>query len=156
MKFRTGALVLALALCACGSIRVIPGTTVVDNKVNREILEVCENYRRALEERDPEKLFTLASPNYFEDSGTPLADDDYGYEGLKQVLQTRLQALRSVRYLVEYRKISVHGGHAEVDIRYDASFQMATAMGDRWERKQSDKRITLEKDGSRWMITRGM
>ena len=72
------------------------------------------------------------------------------------VWEAGLQSLRTVRYLVEYRKISVANGHAEVDIRYDASFQIATAMGDRWEHKQSDKRITLERDGNRWLIIAGM
>ena len=32
-------------------------------------------------------LLALAHPNYYEDSGTPKGDDDYGYEGLKEVLQ---------------------------------------------------------------------
>jgi hypothetical protein len=150
------ALALAATLAACGSYRSIPGTTVEDTRLNREVLEIMEEYRRALEERNPEKLLALAHPRYVEDSGTPLPADDYGYEGLKLVLQTRLQSLRTVRYMVEYRKISVANGHAEVDIRYDASFQIVTAMGDRWEHKQSDKRITLERDNSRWLIIAGM
>jgi hypothetical protein len=141
---------------ACATVVVIPGTTVVDTRTNREILEVCERYRHALEDRDASTLLALASPSYYEDSGTPKGDDDYGYEGLKLVLQKRLSALRTVRYNIEYRKIEVEGSHAKVDIRYDASFQLATEMGDRWERKQNDKRIELESDGRRWLIVSGM
>jgi hypothetical protein len=29
-------------------------------------------------------------------------------------------------------------------------------MGDRWERKQNDKRIQMENDGNRWLIIAGM
>src|SRR5262245_35464512 len=141
---------------ACAHVNVIPGTKVVDTKQNREILEVCERYRRAMEERDAVTLLALAHPNYYEDSGTPKGDDDYGYEGLKEVLQRRISALRTVRYNIEYRRVSVEGNRAHVEIRYDASYQLATKMGNRWERKQTDKRTELEHDGKRWIIIAGM
>ena len=150
-------ILLFLALLpACAMINVIPGTKVPDTKPNREILDVCEKYRHALEDRDSATLLTLAHPNYYEDSGTPKGDDDYGYEGLKEVLAKRLAALKTVRYNIEYRKVAIEGHHASVDIRYDASFQLATEMGDRWERKQNDKRLELENDGKRWLIIAGM
>lgn len=140
----------------CATLNVIPGTKVPDSRLNREILAVCEQYRHALEERDAPSLLALAHPNYYEDSGTPKGDDDYGYEGLKEVLARRLAALRSLRYNIEYRRVEVNGKRALVDIRYDASFQLATEMGDRWEHKQNDKRIELENDGRRWLIIAGM
>jgi hypothetical protein len=150
-------LLLALSLLpACALVNVIPGTKVPDSKTNREILDVCEKYRHALEDRDPATLLTLAHPNYYEDSGTPLGGDDYGYDGLKEVLAKRIAALKTVRYNIEYRRVNVEGHHAQVDIRYDASFQLATEMGDRWERKQNDKRLELENDGRRWLIIAGM
>jgi hypothetical protein len=140
----------------CAMVNVIPGTKVPDTRPNREILDVCEKYRHALEERDAATLLTLAHPNYYEDSGTPKGDDDYGYDGLREVLARRLGALRTLRYNIEYRRIEIEGHHARVEIRYDASFQLATEMGDRWERKQNDKRIELENDGRRWLIIAGM
>jgi hypothetical protein len=143
-------------VAGCATIAVIPGTKVADTKPNREILDVCEKYRHAMEERDGATLLALAHPNYYEDSGTPKGDDDYGYEGLKDVLARRLAAVRTVRYNIEYRKVEIEGSRARVDIRYDASFQIATEMGDRWERKQNDKRIELEHDGKRWLIVAGM
>ncbi|HUS65053.1 MAG TPA: hypothetical protein VMZ28_10945, partial [Kofleriaceae bacterium] len=117
---------------------------------------VCEKYRRALEEKDAPTLLALAHPTYYEDSGTPKGDDDYGYDGLRDVLSKRLSALKTLRYNIEYRKVEIDGTHARVDIRYDASFQLATEMGDRWERKQNDKRLELENDGKRWLIVAGM
>jgi hypothetical protein len=144
------------SVAGCATVNLIPGTKVADTKGNREILEVCERYRHALEDRDAATLLALAHPNYYEDSGTPKGDDDYGYEGLKEVLSKRLSALRTLRYNIEYRRIEVSGHHAQVDIRYDASFQLVTDMGDRWERKQNDKRIELENDGKRWLIIAGM
>jgi hypothetical protein len=151
------ALVGLLALSGgCATVNTIPGTKVPDTKANREILDVCERYRHALEDRDAATLLALAHPDYYEDSGTPNANDDYGYEGLKDVLQKRMAALKTVRYNIEYRKIEISGKRANVDIRYDASFQLATEMGDRWERKLNDKRLELENDGKRWLIIAGM
>jgi hypothetical protein len=147
---------LVLALAGCATVNLIPGTKVPDNRANRELLDVLERYRHAMEDRDATTLLALAHPNYYEDSGTPLANDDYGYEGLRDVLARRLSALRTLRYNIEYRRVSITGHHAQVDIRYDASFQLATEMGDRWERKQNDKRIELENDGRRWLIIAGM
>src|SRR4051812_40787954 len=89
-------LVFAVALSSslgCATYNIIPGTKVFDTKPNREILEICEKYRRALESKDAPTLLSLAHPNYYEDSGTPKGDDDYGYEGLKDVLAKRLSVL---------------------------------------------------------------
>jgi hypothetical protein len=149
-------LALSVLFSACAPLMVIPGTKVADTKLNRELIDVCERYRRALEERDAPALLSLAHPQYFEDSGTPKGDDDYGYEGLKDVLSKRLTAVKTLRYNIEYRKVELEGSRARVDIRYDASFQIATEMGDRWERKQNDKRIELENDGKRWLFISGM
>ena len=156
MSIAPKALLLALLCSACSQVSTIPGTKIADTKLNHEIIDRVEEYRIAMEKRDAAKLLSMAHPNYYEDSGTPKGDDDYGYEGLKEVLSRRLSALRTVRYNIEYRKVEVDGNRARVDIRYDASFQIATEMGDRWERKQNDKRIELENDGHRWLIIAGM
>jgi hypothetical protein len=149
--------IFALLLAGCGTLLYIPGTTVADTPTNRIIIrDVCEKYREAMEERDAARLLSMASPHYYEDSGTPKGEDDYGYEGLKTVIATRMAALRSVRYNIEYKDVTVSGNRAHVDIRYDASFQLATEMGDRWERKQNDKRMELEFDGKRWLFVGGM
>jgi hypothetical protein len=155
-RFGLGLTVLLSFTGGCATMNLIPGTKVADTKANREILDICERYRHAMEERDASTLLALAHPNYYEDSGTPKGDDDYGYDGLKDVLSKRLSALKTVRYNIEYRKVAIEGHHAQVDIRYDASFQIATEMGDRWERKQNDKRLELENDGKRWLIIAGM
>ncbi len=159
--FRSALLGAAL-VSGCAAVPVIPGTHVADTKINRNVLEVCETYRHALEDRDAETLIGLASKDYFEDSGTPKAEDDYGYEGLRQVITTRLAALKSVRYNIDYRGMKqsservVKGTRVAVDIRYDASYQIATELGDRWERKQNEKRMELEFDGQKWLFVAGM
>ena len=87
---------------------------------------------------------------------TPTGADDYGYPGLKRVLDSRLLLIRSMRYAVQYRNLVVEGKRATLDLRYDLSYQIATDLGDRWERKQSDKRIELVNEGGRWLFLSGM
>src|SRR3954452_25524697 len=101
------ALAFLLMVSGCATVAVIPATTVRDTRQNREILEIVEKYRRAMEEREAATLLGLAHPQYYEDSGTPKGDDDYGYQGLRDVLAKRLGQLRTLRYNIEYRKIDV-------------------------------------------------
>ena len=151
-----GWLVMCLALVSgCATFKTIPGTKIADTPQHRELLQRVEEYRIAMEQREASKLLTLAHPNYYEDSGTPSAQDDYAYAGLKRVLENRLSSVRWMRYLVRYRDIHVSGDHATVDIRYDLSFQLMTEIGEKWERRQNDKRLELVRDGDRWLFTSG-
>ena len=71
----------------------------------------------------------LASEKYFEDSGTPRSDDDYGYDGLKMVLSKRLSRVQSMRYEIEYRNIKHAGNRAEVEVFLDGSFELSAEVG---------------------------
>jgi hypothetical protein len=144
------------AISGCATVRNIPGTKISDIPVHREVVNRIEEYRVALEKRDSGKLLTMASPQYYEDAGTPAASDDYGYPGLKRVLEQRLGALRWLRYLIRFRDAKVEGDRASVDIRYDISFQLMTELGERWERRQSEKRLELIKEQNRWQFLSGM
>jgi hypothetical protein len=155
MSIRVGATLCFLVL-ACSGTRLIPNTKVPDSPENQEIIGVCERYRHALIARDQVTLMALASPHYFEDSGTPKSDDDYGYDGLRQVIQDRLARLKSVRYDMEYRDVHIEGNRAQVDVYIDASFQLTTGGGDQYRHFTEYNRLELEHDGKRWLFTRGM
>lgn len=150
-------LAFSFAMAAgCASLQVIPGTKIPDTPAHREVLARVEEYRVALEKRDASKLLIMASPQYYEDSGTPSGADDYGYPGLKRILEQRLSALRWLRFLIRYRSIQIEGNRASVELRYDISYQLMTEMGERWERKQSEKKLELIKEDGRWMFLSGM
>ena len=158
---RLGTLLLcSLALSACAHEPVIPFTKVPDTPENREIIGVCERYRHALEARDPVTLMALASPRYWEDGGTPKPDDDYGYDGLRHVIEDRLRRLKSVRYELEYRNVEIKGRHAEVEVYIDASFELSApdsrANAEQYKHFTEYNKLELEHDGKRWLFTRGM
>jgi hypothetical protein len=153
-----GRSLLVCALVAgCAHQQVIPGTTVTDTDVNRDIIKTVEMYRAALEARDVDRLLMLASDHYFEDSGTPRADDDYGYDGLKQVLTGHLARVRSIRYYIQYRNIRLDGDRAEVEVFLNGAFELLSEAGERYQRVSDYHRFLLEHTAKdRWKFLSGM
>ena len=102
-------------------------------------------------------LLALASPKYFEDSGTPRSDDDYGYDGLRKVLEEQLPRVKSLRYDIEYRNIRVSGDQAEVEVFLDGSFEISSSeAGDRYRRVNDYHRFVLAREGDEWKFLAGM
>jgi hypothetical protein len=126
-----GRIHLAMVLLAASPIEAcvtsnIPGTEIPDSHENRDVIEVAERYRHAVEQRDTRTLLGLAAPNYFEDGGTPQGDDDYGYDGLRSLLSIWSDEVREVRYEMRYRRITFEqdGQRALVDFTYTGSFTL--------------------------------
>ena len=91
------------------------------------------------------------------DSGTPRSDDDYGYDGLKHVLETQLPRVKSLRYDIEYRNIRVTGDQAEVEVFLDGAFEIsAPEAGDRYRRVNDYHRFLLAREGDEWKFLGGM
>lgn len=142
----------------CAHQEYIPGTTVLKTEQNQAIVDTIEQYRQRLMARKVEELLVLASDKYFEDSGTPRSDDDYGYQGLREVLTKKLQRVKSIRYDIEYRNIRVTDNHAEVEVFIDGSFELAAESGDRYRRVNDYHRFILERDPKteHWKFLSGM
>ena len=156
---------VALAAGCAGRSSQIPGTKISDDKANRAIIEAVEKYRVAVEKADAEALFLMASPQYREDSGTPVGLDDYGYEGLKDVLVGRFLMARDIRYAMKYVSIKKTcegepdvGCRAFVEVLVDASFTVVDARGqDRRTDKRDQNELVLEWDPTgAWKFVSGM
>src|SRR5690625_4353707 len=64
--------VFAVALLTVGcTTRYIGNTLIEDTETNRDILLVLEKYRKAVEDRDIQRILDLTSDEFFEDPGTP-------------------------------------------------------------------------------------
>jgi hypothetical protein len=152
------ALTVGLLTTACAHEDFFPGTTILRTEQNRKIVETIEQYRKRLLEHNVEGLLVLASDKYFEDSGTPRSDDDYGYDGLRSVLTTQLKRVKSMRYEIEYRNIKLTGKRAEVEVFLDGSFELSADAGDRYRRVNDYHRFVLEHedDADKWKFLSGM
>jgi hypothetical protein len=156
---------LLLVLVGCAAqVKYVPGTRVPYSDANDSVLKACEDYRLAVERADVDALMLMAHKQYWEDSGTPSGSDDYGYDGLRNVLLTRLPKASDIRYSMRYVNVRQSctgelrpGCRAAVDVLIDASFTITDALG---KPKRPDKRdqneLVLEWDGHRWLFLSGM
>jgi hypothetical protein len=156
---RLGALVFALAtvLGGCGHTRMLPGTEIPATEDNLAVIETIEQYRAFLIEKNIDGILLLASNKYFEDGGTPRANDDYGYDGLRQVLTGRLGRVQSLRYDIEYQRITVKGDRAEVDAYLNGAFELQSEGGERYRRVNDRHRFILERTkNNKWRFLNGL
>lgn len=156
------AAILSFGACA-HQVSYVPGTRVPYSNLNKSVLDACEEYRLAVERGDADALMLMAHKQYWEDSGTPSGSDDYGIEGLRNVLLTRLQKASDIRYSMRY--VTVHqqcselkpGCRAAVDVLIDASFTIANPLGRPIRPDKRDQnQLVLEWDGHRWLFLSGM
>lgn len=154
----------ALALClvalmagGCAKPSLIPNTKVPDSPLNREILKVVEQYRRAMEKLDGATVLSLTHPNYLDRAGTPEGNDDADYGELKKFLANQFKRTKKVRYTIEYQRLIITGKEAKVDTYIDATFFYEPRKANpRWRRFTDHNRFTLLKDDGRWQFISGL
>lgn len=157
MRARVLSVVALLVLGACAHEK-IPNTDVKDTPEAREVIAFVEQYRVAVVKRDVPKLLSMASPDYYDDMGTPQGDDDVDLEGLKERLQATFGPdLLSVHYDIRYRDVVFLPTKVLVDFTYIGRFRINTHEGARWERRLADNRMVLVKrDDGQYQIASGM
>jgi hypothetical protein len=165
MKTERALAIVTLALLGasvgCGHGRYLPGTTILANETNREVIDTIEQYRIYLTEKNVDGLLLLASEKYFEDGGTPESNDDYGYSGLATILSGRLQRVESIRYEIQYKSIKIDSsGHAVVEAFLSGAFELQGEAGERYRRVNDYHRFVLERatngGSAKWKFLSGM
>ncbi|HET6612710.1 MAG TPA: hypothetical protein VFG83_12010 [Kofleriaceae bacterium] len=158
MKSRLSFVLLMVCAAACGGqVHTIAGTSIPESPQNRAIIDTIEAYRLAVERRDAAALVLMASPDYWEDSGTSTGADDYGYKKLHTVLASRLQQAEDIRYSLHYVKIARRDNAAYVDVLIDASFTIRDATGRASRQDLRDQnQLVLTWNGQEWKFLSGM
>jgi hypothetical protein len=149
---------LALALLGCTK-NYIPNTQVEDNPFNRQVIEYCERYRKAVERRNTAELIEMAHPTYYEDGGNIDATDDLDFAGLEEYLESKFAETKAIRYEIRYRRVSRgRGDEVFVDYTYSASYKIPTKKGDIWRRTVAENRLELipDESGESFKIIAGM
>jgi hypothetical protein len=143
-------------LSGCAS-QMIPNTDVEDTTLNRNVVQFCEEYRHAVEQRNIARLLLMADTKYYEDGGNIDSSDDIDYAGLKAFLESKFRDTKAIRYEIRYRRVGT--GRKDtifVDFTYSASYKLATENGDVWRRTVADNRIEMVPDGDKFKILSGM
>lgn len=148
--------IVALGAQGCAA-HNIPDTDVTDTDFNRDVIEFCEGYRKAVESRRIGALASLAAPSYYEDGGNSDASDDMGLEEFKASLKNVFSKAKAIRYEMRYRRIGRgEKNQVYVDYTYSASYKVATDRGDIWRRRVADNRLELIEHGGSFQIISGM
>ena len=136
--------------------KFIPNTEVEDTEENREIIAFCERYRHAVEDLNIGLLLSLASPQYFDNSGTVTGDDDMDKAGLEVILKERFKSVESIRYEIRYRAVYVKNDIIMVEYTYTTSFRYNVDGKPHWENKTADNRLEIARKDNRYFILSGM
>ena len=149
---------IGIGLSGCAAeVHYIPGTRVASSSANQALIDRVEDYRMAVERKDATALVLMASKRYWEDAGTPSGSDDYGYQGLQDILTGRFQQVDAIRYSMKYMNIARKGDRAYVDVLIDASFTVRDARGQEMRADMRDQnQFVLEWDGKQWLFVSGM
>lgn len=158
MRLLVIALGIGFGLAGCAAkASYIPGTRVDSSAENQALIDRVEDYRMAVERKDATALVLMASKRYWEDAGTQSGSDDYGYQGLQEILTGRFQQVEAIRYSMKYLNVARRGDRAYVDVLIDASFTVKDARGQEMRADMRDQnQFILEWDGKQWLFVSGM
>jgi len=133
----------------------IPNTDIENSGENLKVIQFCERYRHAVQDKNVAELLRLASPAYF--SSSVRNEDIYDYNGLRDYLTQTFVKTNGIRYEIRYRKITyTETNHILVDYTYSGSFRIPGIKGDEWRHKVADNRLELVRDGESYRIASGM
>ena len=136
---------LRAALVACSK-AYIPNTDVEDTSENRKVIQFCEQYRHAVEDKNVGQLLKMASAAYHKRGAGN--DDDIDYAGLKDFLTTTFQSTDAISYEIRYRRVTfAENTHVYVDYTYAASFRIPGIEKEEWRHSVADNRLDLMPDG---------
>jgi hypothetical protein len=148
---------VAVAMLGCGP-AYIEGTTVPDTSENRDLLQVVEQYRVAVEQRDAGALVEIVARGYFENASTTAeAKDDYGYEQLlRKVLPVLQDNVKKVLFKITVEKVSIKGSQASAFVEYELTFQYVEGGLEGWATGKDKNRLDFVMEDGRWKIIAGL
>jgi phage gp29-like protein len=137
---------------------MIPETQIPNTSENREIVQVVEKYRQAIENRDIKALKSLVSRKYYENASTTSDDsDDYGYAQLEEkILPLLKDNIKNVQYVITLKKIEVKDEKAFADYEYNSKFFYVEGGKEQWSAKNDFNRLEFIKEDGVWRILRGL
>jgi hypothetical protein len=150
------AIVVLVALAACAGPRLIPGTDIPNTSDTRAVYGVVEQYRVALEKRDPAAILALVAPGYYDAAGTPDPGDDLDRGRLEASLKEDLGRAESLRVEFTIRKIDVNGEEAQAEVFYDTYYRVKTNTVVVPRRDSDVHRMRLRRIDQQWKFVAGL
>jgi hypothetical protein len=148
-------LVAAALLGGCGPKR-IPGTDIKDSPETRAVVDVIEQYRLAVERRDPNAVLALVSRRYFDNAGTTDPADDVDYDQLRSRLVEDYSKLVAVNLEIAVKRIDVEGDRASAFVFYDERYRIKMRSGEVAKQASDVHRMQLVLENGAWRFASGI
>ncbi len=158
MKIASAAIIVLAAFVATScTAKRIPGIgiSLADTPDNRAVVKLMDEYRDAVEHKDIDRLLAMASKKFYEDSGTPETDDDYGYDGLKEHFTKHFKQIKKLQLNIQLKKVNIKDSKAKVDYRYVTRYLMDLPSGQKWQVTDELNRLELVKEQGKWKVLSG-
>lgn len=136
-----------LAFTACKP-RLLPATSVVDNKENRAVVDFLCEYRKATELRSVEKVMALVADDYFENGTRFEGNDKYGYTKLAEKLTEAFEKTESISLSMHVQKIQRNDELVEVYYYFVERALIKYPSESRWMSANDVNRMVLRMKGS--------
>lgn len=153
LGFAILATVFSIGACAHNK---IPRTEIDDTAENREILNLVEEYTRAVEHRDAAAVISMVSPKFYEDNGNTDRSDDYDFNGLKSSLSEDFGRTKAMQLQVRVDDIKVEDDTAYAEVYYVYRAQNEYPSGLQWDTGSDRTRLRFARENGKWMITGGL
>jgi hypothetical protein len=130
---------------------------IPDNTVNREVLNILVEYRKAVVRKDFGALKRLISEDYYDNAGsTDTTEDDYSAQHLGEVFELMAQHADEIKYNVLVQDVGVRKDRAYVDYKYDYAYQYAVGDEIAWDAGVEVNRLELVQEDGSWRIVSGL
>ncbi len=147
---------ITLSALGCAN-KNIKNTDVQNTAFNREIVEVVERYRKAVETRDVDALKTLVSRRFYENASTTETDtDDYGYDTvLEKIFPMLSDNVERIFYQVRIKQIKRSGPRTLVDVEFVLRFRYTDGQESHWAMKNDVNQLEFVLEDNVWRIRTG-
>jgi ketosteroid isomerase-like protein len=146
----------ALIFVLACTTKQIPGTDLKDTESNRALLEMLDDYRRAVEDKNVEGIVRLLDESFSDDGGTADMSDDMEYANARQKLEERFSRANNIRLQMNFRKMERSKSQPDVYL-VSYNYRLSFSMGDKNMQDSDVKQMHVRKnkDGS-WRILSGI
>jgi hypothetical protein len=127
---------------------VIPNTDVCDSPEDRAVIQLCERYRHAYEERDGTALLALADARYHDPTHA-------SRDALATELAQRFASVESVGFEARYHTVTLDPRGDTATVLFTRFLSIARTGAGR-ELRVDDVSVVLVRQGTTWAIQAGM
>ena len=152
----------ALASCASRYLQspvIAPDVELRNTPRNTAIVELIEDFQFALGERNFQAIRGMVSPRYHENAGTTdTTADDYGVDGLLELLDLIETHARDVQVELQIREVQHDERRDRASVIYEFSYVMLYHIDgqDMWDTGRDLNRLELAWEDERWWVIGGL